>query len=319
MLEDIVFKINEATRKNLSVLSDELCAVREQRALELCDVAEGGAEYISSFANLGLNPTDAISQLFFGLKFIEEENGYKAALGLSREVVLSWAANASNLDKAAFSELLNNSLKKRGVVIKESDFLTPQSFENTFTYVRNPLSDEAYDVFTEDIDGAKVTYSENLRECVKRVVLGEVSFCLLPLEEKGGTRIGAVTELILGNDLKINAVTPVFGFDGNAGMKYAMVSRGFSLPQSSDGDDRYIEILIEDCDSVALLDFLSAAVSFGHSIYRVNTQIFDKGNEEKTYYSVILRCGGQDLVSLLIYLTIFSDGYRPIGIFKNLE
>ena len=141
----------------------------------------------------------------------------------------------------------------------------------------------------------------------------------MPLEERGGARLAAVAELLFREDLKINSVTPVFGFEGLADMKYALVSKHFTVPDIFPDDDRYLEIRIKADSNVSVSELFSAAESLDSYLYRINTLTFTTEDGEAQYYSVVFRDDGKDFSPLLVYLTLFSGAYTPIGIYKNLE
>ena len=187
------------------------------------------------------------------------------------------------------------------------------------TYVKNALADEAYDVFSQQLSDPRVKYSSTLNDAVRLVSSGEAEYALLPLEERGGARLASVAELLFREDLKINSVTPVFGFEGLADMKYALVSKHFTIPEILPDDDRYLEIRLRADSSVSASELFSAAESLGAFPYRINTLTFDTEDGAYQYYSVVFRDDGKDFTSLLVYLTLFSGAYTPVGIYKNLE
>ena len=98
-----------------------------------------------------------------------------------------------------------------------------------------------------------------------------------------------------------------------------MVSRGFSPTEAKKGDDRYLEIKLSASGEPSISDVLSAAVSLGLSVYRVNTFVFESDDVPGAIYSVIFRDGGRGFVAFLIYLILFADDFTAIGLFKNLE
>ena len=196
--------------------------------------------------------------------------------------------------------------------------MQPQiSRPETFVYVKNQLSDEAYDVLSQSFSAPRLRYVTGIREAVKAVNDGDAGYCLLPLEERGGSRLSSVTELIFGNDLKINAVTPVFGQDGSADMKYALVSKCFTVHEIQPDDDRYLEIAIS-LDS-AVDELLFAARSYNATPYRVNTVVFYTEDGPKPSYSIVFKDDAKDFTPLLTYLTLYYDDFIPIGLYKNLE
>ena len=185
--------------------------------------------------------------------------------------------------------------------------------------MKNPLADEAFDVFSQDFDDPRVRYSKTLNEAARAVSSGEVEYALLPLEEKGGARLSSIAAIMFREDLKINSVTPVFGFEGLADMKYALVAKHFSIPEQLPDDDRYLEIRLRTDSSVPLSELFLTADMMGVSLYRVNTISFDTDDGPIPYYSIVFRDGEKDFSSLLVYLTLFSGSYTPVGIYKNLE
>ena len=138
----------------------------------------------------------------------------------------------------------------------------------------------------------------------------------MPFEDSGA-RIQRVQELIFTGDFKISSVTPVFGLDGKADMKYCLVSKHFSYPEFLPEDDRYIELRISK--ETLLADLLSVAEGYGHKIYRVNSVNIRTDETDKAYYSVLLSDGGGGFTSLLVYIVLFTDECTPLGIYKNLE
>ena len=147
----------------------------------------------------------------------------------------------------------------------------------------------------------------------------ECEYCLLPLEERGGSRLSSIAALLFSEDLKINAVIPVFGLDGMADMKYALVAKHFSVPTIENDDDRYLEIRLRADGETQLTELFSVAALFGSQIYRINTISFDTEDGTIPHYSLVFREEGRDFSLMLLYLTLFSGAYLPIGIYKNLE
>lgn len=319
MSEELVFKTDSTTVSNLENLSREHSLVGEQRLLELYDIAESALDLAESVSDVGLSVFELLGTVSEGLDF----GGYPVSDTVRPEDVapLSVALGAlGNMDKYFFCDLFVKGAKKRGLTLGESDFLPVGVGEESFTYVRNSLSDEAYDVFSQDLTSPRVIgYARSLRECVDAVIRGECRFCLLPFEERGGVRLPTVSELIYRNDLKVNAVTPVFGYDGNADLKYALVSGSFTEQRADATDDRYLEIRLDAGENSSLTDVLSAAAYFDMSVFGVNTATNNTEGESSSYFSVVLREGRAGFTGLLTYLTLFVPEYTTVGVYKNLE
>jgi hypothetical protein len=111
----------------------------------------------------------------------------------------------------------------------------------------------------------------------------------------------------------------VFGPDGNADVKYALVSKSFTVPERKADDDLYLELRIGAGGSTALTELLSAADYFDMSIYRVNTLTFETEGESETYFSVVIKGTEGDFTPILAYMTLFLRDFVPVGIYKNLE
>lgn len=318
MARDLLFSPNSAIVANLTGLNGRRSDEWELRLLELSDLAEQAVGFAADGVELGLTVFEILSEISSGLNLGGVRTSEKCLSeysGRLHEILCSMSV----ADRAAFCGLFTEYAIRRGLPFGEDGFLPNVSSAERIVYVRNSLSDEAYDIFSQDFSDPRVRYVGNSKECVSAVLSGEADYCLLPLEERGGVRLPTVSELLYRNDLKINSVTPVFGFDGNAGMKYALVSRGFTVPERREGDDRYLEIRIDADSSVSLSDVLSAASIYGMTAYRVNSLSFDNEGENNACFSVVLRDAGRGFSELLVYLTLFVPAHTTIGIYKNLE
>ena len=318
MSEDMTFSVRDAVLSNLERLSREQSIISEQRMLELYDIALPMVDRSIVLLNDGLESYEMLSVLSDEIASLE----YPLSDETTPELRGLVEKNLSYLvysDREMLTEIYLKILAERGYSITECDFLPSADSEETFTYVRNGFSDEAYDVFSQDFDDPKVKYSSTFKECSQAVSSGDVTYCLLPLEERGGARLPTVSEIIFRNDFKINSVIPVFGPDGNADLKYALVSKSFTVPGRLKDDDLYLEIRIGVTEDSPLTEVFGAVKHFGMSVYRVNTVIFDTEGDEETYFSIVIKDLGNSFAPLLSYLTLFLRDFVPVGIYKNLE
>ena len=316
MAEDMIFSVHDAVVSNLDRLSREYSTLSEQRMLEICDVVTPMVDASLQLLEQGFDGYEMLSALSDTLTFGEyptSQDNTEAYIELLQKEL----AALSRSDRALFTELYLAALSARNRPLTERDFLPGSHADETFTYVRNSFSDEAYDVFSQDFDDPTVRYCASFKECARAVAAGEVTYCLLPLEDRGGVRLHTVSEIIFRNDFRINSVIPVFGPDGNADMKYALVSRSFTVPDREIDDDGYLEIRI-GADS-SLFEVLSAVDYFGMSVYRVNTVTFDTEGESETYFTVVIKDSFGGFEPILTYFTLFLRDFVPVGIYKNLE
>ena len=318
MNKDGVFSFNEITAENIEKISLGQSVAAEQRICELSYPASEAASMATEMLLDGYEIYEVLSVISEGI-LSPDVKLHKYSLKENYERLFVYLKSNYNYDKVVFTELFRNMVAKEGILISERDFLPTASGSETFTYVRNSLADEAYEVFLEEFKDPRVKYSASLSEAARAVSSGEYEYALLPLEEKGGARLATVAELIFKEDLKIDSVTPVFGFEGLADMKYALVSKHFFVPEVKEDDDRYLEIRLRGDSSISLSELLSAADAFGISLYRINTISFETEDGSAQYYSIVFRDEGKDFTLLLMYLTLFSGAYTPIGLYKNLE
>ncbi len=312
------YSASDVTLGNLDRLSRESSTIGELRFLEIGDIAASAAAACLSLMEAGLGIYDALSFISEGVSF----GDYPIAdTPVSESVTHLRAAvgGMQGLDRAAFADLLASRMNKLGHSLSEWDFLPTRSPSATFTYVKNRFSDEAYDVLSADFDDPRVKYSDSFKDCARALEEGTASYCLVPLEEKGGARLAGIAELICRYDFKINAVTPVFGFDGDADLKYALISKHFKAEVREAGDDRYLELRVASTAVAALSELLSVASYFGMSVYRINTVSIPFEGESTAFFSLVLREGATGLVSLLTYIALFATEFVPVGLYKNLE
>jgi len=318
MVNDGIFSSSDVTAANIGKISNHQSLLEEQRICELSELSADAVSYAFRMEKEGYGVYEILSIIAEGF-LSQSETPHEPSLDENKMRLSAYLKMTSAYDKITFTELFYDMMKEAGHEISEGDFLKTVQGDSTFAYVKNSLADEAYDVFTQDFSDARVRYSKTLSDAARLVAVGEVGYALLPLEERGGARLSTVAELIFKEDLKINSVTPVFGYEGTADMKYALVSRGFNVPSVCTDDDRYLEIRLRADLSVPLSELFWAAESLGCTVYRVNTIVFDTDDGPVNYYSVVFKDEDKDFSSLLVYLTLFSGAYTPIGIYKNLE
>lgn len=311
------FKPSETVLESIRKLSESQSLLEERRICELSELAFGFASAVEELIRGGFDISMALSVLADG-ELLANHGIHDCRLPENERLLHRFGEISDGLDRVAFCRLLVERLLSLGIEVREKDFLKSSVTENTFVYVKNSFADEAYDVFSQDFDYPRVRYAGDFKEALSLLHSGEVGYCLLPLEDRG-VRIRTVEELIFDGDFKINSVTPVFGFDGTADMKYCLVSNSFLISDYTAEDDRYLELRLSCDNAKELTELLSSAECFGDELYRINSLSFSTVEGEKAYFSVIFRSTGRDFVELLVYLTLFSENSTTLGIYKNLE
>ncbi len=312
------FVPNKCIIENLNKLSERLSLLEERRICEIADIAGAATARFSEMISDDYDIYEIIS-VFSELFSNREIKVHDFCLKENEESLISFMKRISATDKVVFSEFFYKMLLDVGIKISESDFFERANENSTVAFVKNALAAEAYDVFSQQIENPRLKYAKDMKEAVTLLLSGEAGFAVLPFEERGAQRLKAVSEIIFKEDLKINSVTPVFGPYGGANMKYALVSRYMSIPDISEGDDRYLEIRLSSKGDSPIFEIFSAAAEYKITPYRINTINFETPDGEEPYCSVVFKLDSGDFAPFLLYLTLFVADYTSVGIYKNLE
>ena len=315
MLDNPIFSFDQTVSNNLKALSDSQSRDEERRICELFAVAASAAELSEVLIGEGMDIYSVLAVISEGLS-VTKPHVHGDALACNRERLLAFDALLSVTDRVFLASLYLEKMRAT-VSLTEGDFLPSSHAGGRIVYVKNAYSDEAYDVFSAEISNPRVGYADSLKEAVRAVSADAAQYCLLPLEERGA-RIASVEELLFLNELRIASVTPVFGYDGAADMKYALVSKHYRIPRILKGDEKYLEIMLPSEGDFRLDELLLAASILGNSLYRVKSSTFRTADGVREYYTAVLK-GGTDFTSLLVYLTLFAPSATVMGIYKNIE
>ncbi len=303
--------VSELLAADLFRISESQAKTYDLRLYTLSELAKLASRTALSMIESGLMPAEALMGLSSFLPTYTTDFGEESSLSENPKHLLR---AMSFCDRVAFIELLLLRLSELSMPIELRDFFPEEERDYTVTYMKGALADEAFDLFSEYIKDSTVAYCESIREGAYALSDGKVSFLILPLEERGGARIPTVASLIDRLSLKIAAVTPVYGFMGDADMKYALLSTSFIIPKLSPDDDLYVELSISDISRLS--ELLFALESYSHEVYRLFSA---EGGEGKGGVTLILRASTGGVIPLICYLTVFICDFSLVGIYKNLE
>ncbi|MBE6635689.1 MAG: hypothetical protein E7617_05780 [Ruminococcaceae bacterium] len=312
MYEDMDFSVNEISLSNLRELSSEIGKSYDSRLCELAFIADSVADRFSELTDSGMDAYGILT-LLSEYRILPGGADEKGARLANADFIDS---SIRYTDMASFAGLILEKLASRGIEISERDFLPEDEADELLTYVKNPLADEAFDVFSLDFDDPRVAYADSNRAACFAVADGKVGYCILPFEESGA-RIPGIYSMINALELKIAAVIPVFGADAAADMKYALVGRSFRIPKAGIDTDRYLEIRLSSESAVTFTAAALAAEYFGLDIFRLVTM--PEGDEGAPASLMILRDTGSGFTAFLAYLAIFAVSYSIVGIYENIE
>lgn len=304
------FSMHSVVKQNLDALSASCTREAELRLCEWASVAESAADCYADWLCDGLAPMEALAAIASAMDEQMPPFGYGANSHLSF---------ARAYEQVSFCRMLTDLLKERGMALSETDFLPSEAASPVVAYVKNAYADEAYDVFAAEMPDLAVRYVSSFEEGIRQLLSGEVGYCLLPFEESGGLRLSTVERLLHRYDLRIGRVTPVFGPDGTADLRYALVCQNASSAPYSPEDDRYLELRLPLSGASALSELSVVAEVFSLSVYRLQTVSFGEGEERDSYLSAVLSGQGVDFCAVLLYLSIFCREATVVGLYRNLE
>ena len=313
-----IFETCPTTADNLTKLSREGAVTEEKRICEISELVDSVLDVINVLISDGMTLNESLLAISDGISFGESVT-HDSAITDNLHLLKIFRQQVSSLDRATFARLLSERLIRLGITVSENDFLLGDTPSELVSYVKNPYADEAYEVFSEELSNPHVKYAPSFKELLRMLSQEEVGYALLPLEERGGVRLPTVAEMILKGDFKINSVTPVFGLDGSADMKYALVSKNFRPVSIEAGDDSYLEIRFEVNSDTTLSELVSVSECLGARIYRINTVTLNGEEGESTYFTLVFCDDGGGFVALLAYLTLFAPDAVTVGMYKNLE
>ncbi|MBQ2738291.1 MAG: hypothetical protein IJF38_06340, partial [Clostridia bacterium] len=87
-------------------------------------------------------------------------------------------------------------------------------------------------------------------------------------------------------------------------------------PTLSGDDELYVDLLLSLEDSSAMSGLLTGCEALGFLHTRSSQSVTPSG---EAFTSLVLRADGGRLIELILYLTLFYEGFELIGVYKNLE
>ncbi len=295
---------------NIFTLDERSRELYEARVCEISLYAERLAEELLPLIEDGASLREALSTLFIDTKRESKTAPCDSFIdsGLYMKLL-------SGSDRAELAKQLSYRLSLLGVSFLPDELFSTASEGLSVCYVKNALSDEAYEVFSEERE-LSVSYVNSFDEACLAVRDGVYGYCILPLEEAGGVRSRRIMSMLRDLSLKIVSITPVFGFDGTAEVKYALVSQGISVPERDEGDEIFIDLLLGFDDTPPVLDLLVGCETLGLLHTRVGQTVSADG---RVLLSLVLKDTKDALIPLYIYLTLYYGDFDLLGVYKNLE
>ena len=210
----------------------------------------------------------------------------------------------SSLDRASLAAALAAYPTADGTVPTAETLLSCRRLPGRCAYLRNPLSDEAYNLLSAELDAPTAMYVGDLTEACEAVTLGEADYCILPLTASDGHRAESVWRLARNHRLTASSVCRLF--DGeDVPMRFALFG---NAPRGGFTGVPVLALSFPSLTGEGLAALMNAAACLGTEVTRAQT---DGGGE------MTLR--GGDITSFLVYLCLFTPDFRVDGYYSDEE
>jgi hypothetical protein len=200
-------------------------------------------------------------------------------------------------------------------------------------YQHNIYTDEAFLLFSRVLPTAKACYSDSFTGVCEQVFDGECEYCILPLENTQDGKLIRFYGLIEKYELKIALTCKVTTSDNRHSTVFGLCRRGLVWPETVVRDRRFcFEFMFwQESEHLSLSRLLHAAECASLSPVRIDClprsddeilmgagYPFDLCFEIIPNESSSSAAPGYELLSFLMYLSVHSPTYLPLGIYQHL-
>jgi hypothetical protein len=201
----------------------------------------------------------------------------------------------------------------------------------TIAYQHNIYADEAFLHFSRVLPTAKAVYSSNFSAVCDQVFNGQCEYCILPLETTEDGKLVRFYHLIQRYELKIVLTCSVTTSDNRNETVFGLCRRGLLWPRLllPNKEFSFEFIFRQEPDHASLNEVLTAAAACSLSLVR--TDCLPRSDEEILIgagYPFALRfeipasreshSPESDFLAFLLYLSLHSPSYLPLGIYQHL-
>lgn len=271
----------------------------EMRRSPLSDLAA-----ILSDAVTGVPTSDALRKLTADAPLLplSEYRLPRDASPTYRSLLSAALASLSCLDRASLAASLAAHLGDRGRAPDADTLLACRRLPGRCAYLRNPLSDEAFDRFSSELHAPTSLFTGDMEEACEAVTLGEADYCILPLTASDGRRADSVLAMARAHRLTIAAVCDFF--DGeDVPVRFALFGQ---VPRGGLTGAATLSLSFAELTESALAALIGAAACFGTAVTRA---YLDSRAE--------LTLRGGDITAFLVYLCLFAPDFRVDGYYTE--
>ena len=203
--------------------------------------------------------------------------------------------------------------------LKENEISVSTEASERIAYLKNSYNDIAFMQFSALLNSPRAAYFESVSNVCESVFNGECEYCILPIETSGDGKLLSFYELIMKYDYKINAVYDLHGDGGYT--RYALIGRKYGLGSihKLKSRNKYLELVMRECESPSLDEMLSAASFCSLKLRRIDTlNAAHTKNSFDINICPAFRVDGADLQSVLTYLTIDCPDVTILGVYTQI-
>ena len=207
------------------------------------------------------------------------------------------------------------------------------SARGTIVYQHSIYADEAFLTFSRILPSARASYADSFAGVCEQVFDGRCEYCILPLENTQDGKLVRFYSLIEKYELKIALTCKVTTSDNRHSTVFGLCRRGLSLPQPlvRDRSICFEFVFWQETEHLTLAKLLTAAEACALSLVRADC--LPRSDEEILLgagypFDVCLEIAQQafdehlprehDFLAFLLYLSVHSPTYLPLGIYQQL-
>ncbi|MBR6515198.1 MAG: hypothetical protein IKT46_10270 [Clostridia bacterium] len=195
-------------------------------------------------------------------------------------------------------------IAERAGDIREHIPLIPAKRRCRLSYVKNPLSDLAYDSFSMFFDRAAVSYAEDFVSACEDVYHSQSDYAVLPVYSEKSGRLKSFCDLADKYELKKILTCRVYSNTEDAETEFALFSKNCERVSGNRRREVFFELTLPNADIIALMEYVRKAEC---DIAWINT------TDEKA--DICLEIPENDITALYIYLMLCLPDHEIKGIY----
>ncbi len=185
-------------------------------------------------------------------------------------------------------------------------------------YLQNAFTDRAYHAFSGIMQRARSQYHDSYAAACEAVSNGSCEACILPIEHAQDGKLLGFYRLIDRYELKIVCTCDIAQPNGTES-RFALLQKGFRFPLPDDAASVLFELSITRSIGHSLGSILDAVALCGLTVRRVDSIPLLYAEDSFAYHIVLAMSAPDQMLPLLLYLSLDLPEYEPIGIYAHIH